>query len=184
MEQIIRACTPADAPAIAEIYDPIVANTVISFEETPPGPDEIRRRIVAAGDRYPWLACVRDGEFAGYAYASAHRSRAAYRWSVDLSAYVAPDARRTGVARRLYTALFDILARQGYAAAFAGIALPNEPSVAFHRSTGFRDVGTYHAVGYKLGAWHDVLWLERRLRPPGEAPAEIVAFDQPSSGVV
>lgn len=172
MTEIIRRSTPADGAALAAIYDPIVATTTISFEETPPGGAEMTRRIAAAGERFPWLVCERSGEIAGYVYASAHRSRAAYRWSVDVSAYVAAGARRLGVARRLYDELFRILAAQGYCAACAGVTLPNEPSRRLHESVGFTAVGVYHAVGYKFGAWHDVMWFERRLRPLGVEPFE------------
>lgn len=155
---------------MAVIYDPVVAHTVISFEETPPGPQEMRRRIVEAGDRLPWLVFERAGAVLGYAYASAHRARAAYRWSVDVSVYVAPAAQRCGIARRLYATLFDILASQGYCAAFAGVALPNKPSVDLHLHVGFSPVGTYHQVGFKFSRWHDVMWFERRLRPDAQPP--------------
>jgi L-amino acid N-acyltransferase YncA len=168
----IRRCTPSDAAAIAAIYDPIVATTTISFEETPPGEAEMRRRIVATGDAYPWLALERQGTLAGYVYASPHRSRDAYRWSVDVSAYVAPECKRQGIARRLYTVLFELLALQGYNAAFAGVALPNEASLHLHRSIGFAEIGTYHRVGFKFGQWHDVTWLERLLLPDDSAPLE------------
>ncbi len=172
MVERIRRCTPNDAVAIAAIYDPIVANTTISFEETPPGPDEMRLRILAAGDAYPWLGLEREGALAGYVYASPHRSRAGYRWSVDVSAYVAPSAYRGGVARRLYGVLFELLAMQGYNTAYAGIALPNEASVRLHRSVGFTEVGTYHAVGFKFGSWLDVTWFERPLHSDASAPLE------------
>ena len=100
----------------------------------------------------------------GYAYGSMHRERAAYRWSVETSAYVDPGAQRTGIGRALYRALFEALARKGFCNALAGIALPNEPSVAFHRSVGFEPIGVFTKVGRKFGAWHDVAWLQRRLR--------------------
>lgn len=170
----IERCTPENADAVAAIYDPIVADTVISFEEFPPGAHELRRRILAAGDHYPWLVFERGDSVLAYAYASPHRSRAAYRWSVDVSVYVAPAARRAGVARRLYAALFDILVAQGYCAAFAGVTLPNEPSLNLHRAVGFTPVGTYHSVGFKLGRWHDVLWFERRLQADDAVPQVLV----------
>jgi len=169
---MIRRCTADDAVALAAIYDPIVANTIISFEEIPPGPDEMRRRITSAGDLFPWLVFERSGYLGGYAYASPHRTRAAYRWSVDVSAYVGAEARRQGIARRLYAELLRILTAQGYCSAFAGMTLPNEPSRRLHESVGFTAVGVYHAVGFKRGAWHDVMWFERRLRPVTEPPSE------------
>ena len=173
----VRRCVPQDGAALAAIYDPIVARTAISFEEVPPGPNEMGRRIVAAGDVFPWLGLDVRGEIVGYAYASQHRSRAAYRWSVDVSAYVAPAAQRCGVGGRLYAALLELLAGQGYCAAFAGVALPNAASLRLHRGVGFTEVGTYRAAGFKFGRWHDVCWLERRLLPVEYVPGEIRRLD-------
>jgi L-amino acid N-acyltransferase YncA len=168
----VRFARPDDAAAIAAIYAPIVTDTWISFEEIPPDEAAMRARIERAAVAFPFLCCERGGSVAGYAYASAHRARAAYRWSIDVSAYVDERFRRRGVARSLYVALFDIAARQGYRNAFAGITLPNTPSVGFHRELGFVDVGKYRNVGFKLGAWRDTLWLQRELRPATDAPRE------------
>ena len=100
----------------------------------------------------------------GYAYASAHRARAAYQWSADVSAYVHQAARRRGVGQALYTSLFQILFEQGFYNAYAGITLPNPASVRLHESLGFKLVGVYQQVGYKLGAWHDVGWWQLTVR--------------------
>jgi phosphinothricin acetyltransferase len=161
----IRVAAAADAPAIARIYRPIVESTAVSFETEPPDDDEIRRRIGDTLETHPWLVCDLDGVVAGYAYASRHRVRAAYQWSVDVSVYVDGRRRRRGVARGLYTSLFAILAAQGFFNAFAGIALPNAASVALHEHLGFEPVGVYRHVGFKLGAWHDVGWWQRPLQP-------------------
>jgi phosphinothricin acetyltransferase len=163
----VRVAAAADAPEIAAIYAPIVAATTISFELEPPSPAEIERRVHAVHDRFPWLVAD-DGAVLGYAYAAEHRTRAAYRWSVDVSVYVAERARGRGVATRLYRALFALLAEQGYYNAFAGITLPNEPSVGLHRALGFEPVGVYRNVGYKLGMWCDVAWFGRVLRQPAD----------------
>ena len=96
-ETRVRVAETADAPAFAAIYAPIVRDTVISFETEPPTPEEMAGRIARTLADYPWLTAVRDGQVAGYAYASQHRSRAAYRWSVDVTVYVAETARRCGV---------------------------------------------------------------------------------------
>src|SRR5690242_13535050 len=125
-EGTIRVAQPSDAEAIAAIYAPIVRDTTISLEVEPPGSQEMARRIAATLQTYPWLVAERDGQVSGYAYGSRHRDRAAYRWSVDVSAYVDEDVRRSGVGRALYQRLTGILRRQGFHSAFAGIALPNE----------------------------------------------------------
>jgi L-amino acid N-acyltransferase YncA len=175
-ETMVRVAETADAPAFAAIYAPIVTDTVISFETEPPSPEEMAGRIARTLADYPWLAAVRDGQVAGYAYASQHRSRAAYRWSVDVTVYVAEPARRCGVGAVLYTALNDILRRQGFRSAFAGIALPNPGSIGLHEAMGFEPVGVYRDVGFKLGAWRDVGWWRLGLSAGDETPIEPVAF--------
>jgi L-amino acid N-acyltransferase YncA len=165
----IRVATVADAAAIAAIYAPVVANTSISFELTPPSPSEMRERIAKTLPSLPWLVSEdAHGRIEGYAYASRHRERLAYQWSVDVTAYVREDARGTGVGRRLYQALLAELTALGYCQAFAGIALPNAASIALHESMGFEPIGIYRRVGFKLGAWHDVGWWQKQLRLPEE----------------
>jgi L-amino acid N-acyltransferase YncA len=114
MASDIRLATRNDAPGIAEIYRPIVESTPISFETEPPDEHEIQRRVVETLPAYPWLVCEHEGRVAGYAYATRHRARAAYQWSVDTSVYVHSDFRRRGIGRGLYLSLFRILAAQGY----------------------------------------------------------------------
>ncbi len=165
MSALIRLATPADGPALAEIYAPAVVNCSTSFEIEPPDGAEMARRVERVAARTPWLVCVHGGEVVGYAYGGIHRERAAYQWSAEVSAYVRADVHRAGVARALYTSLFAVLVLQGFRNAYAGITLPNEASVGLHEALGFKRVGVYHGIGYKLGTWHDVLWLERALRP-------------------
>ena len=168
----IRLACRADADEIARIYRPFVESTIVSFETVPPEPAQMADRIAATISRYPWLVCERDGHIAGYAYATRHRDRKAYQWSVDTSAYVDPGSWRRGVGSGLYRSLFGILSAQGFVNAYAGIALPNPASVGLHESVGFRPVGVYRSVGYKLGAWHDVGWWELTLRDPEASPPE------------
>lgn len=169
---VIRLATPADAPALRAIYAPIVTDTMISFELEPPTDDEVAVRIGKTLPAYPWLVLERDGRILGYAYAGAHRARPAYRWSVDVSVYVAEAGRRQGIGRSLYEHLFVLLQRQGYRAAFAGIALPNPASVALHEAVGFTALGVYRDVGFKLGSWHDVGWWQRPIGDRLGQPAE------------
>ena len=161
----IRLATLADAAALAAIYAPAVDGQATSFELEPPDAVEMGRRVVAVTARTPWLVCVHRGVTIGYAYATQHRDRAAYAWSAEVSAYVDANSQRAGVGRALYNSLFAVLALQGYRSAYAGITLPNAASVRLHETVGFRPVGIYHDIGYKLGRWHDVAWFERALGP-------------------
>jgi L-amino acid N-acyltransferase YncA len=178
---IIRLATERDAEQIAAIYAPNVTDTSISFEFEPPSADEMHRRIEITLQRYPWLVCERHGgRVLGYAYAGAHGSRAAYQWSVDVSVYVHEHARRRGVGRALYASLFAALDLQGFYNAYAGATLPNPASVGLHEAVGFRPVGVYRGVGYKLGAWRDMVWWHLPLRervadpdPPADLPSVV-----------
>ena len=170
MGSSIRLAVDSDVAAITGIYRPIVESTAISFEVDPPDEEDMRRRIGETLERYPWLVYDAAGRVAGYAYATRHKVRAAYLWSVDTSVYVHPEFRRYGIGRGLYASLFGILAAQGYFNAYAGIALPNPASVALHESAGFQPLGVYQNVGYKLAAWHDVGWWQLALRQREVAP--------------
>ncbi|MGI8676398.1 MAG: GNAT family N-acetyltransferase [Nocardioidaceae bacterium] len=171
MTVIVRAATPADAGAIATIYGPVITDTAMSFEESPPDPAEIRRRMLVP-PRLPWLVAQQSNRIAGYAYASPHRSRPAYRWSLDCSIYLDLGFRSMGLGRLLYERLTTELAELGYVSLFAGIALPNPVSVRFHEVMGFEAVGVFRKVGYKLGAWRDVGWWQRTLTDLPEQPSE------------
>lgn len=165
----VRLATTADAPRIRRIYAPHVRDSAVSFEREVPTGEDVEQRIGDTLESLPWLVAEREGEVAGYAYAHAYRSREAYQWSVESTVYVDEGHRRSGVARGLYTSLFEILRRQGYLSVYAGITLPNPASVGFHEATGFEPVGVYEHVGFKDGAWHDVGWW---YRPLGEYPDE------------
>jgi L-amino acid N-acyltransferase YncA len=171
-----RAAQLSDAAAIAAIYAPIVRDTCISFEVEPPDSDVVRQRIRAGAAVYPWLVAELEGVVVGYAYASKHRERAAYRWSVDVSAYVSERVRGVGIGRALYERLLKILRQQGFRAVFAGIALPNPASVRLHEAVGFTAVGVYREVGFKLGHWRDVGWWQLKLSADDAPPAEPIAF--------
>lgn len=167
---LLRAATDDDAAAIAAVYAPYVRDTSISFELEPPDAGEIRRRMRAA-PRLPWLVATREKQVTGKAYASPHRSRAAYRWAVEVSVYLVPTEHGRGTARRLYEALFEELAALGYVSAYAGITQPNPASTRLHAGLGFTPAGVFRDVGFK-NEWHDVAWWQRALRPPPEQPQE------------
>ncbi len=169
----IRMAGVGDAAAIAAIYRPYMTEAVTSFEIEAPGVGEMAGRIEAVLALCPWLVALDDaGDPIGYAYASRHAERAAYQWSVDATVYVRDGHHRRGVGRALYEALFPLLRLQRFYVAHAGITLPNAASVGLHESFGFRPVGVYPAVGWKLGAWRDVGWwhLPLQERPATPAP--------------
>jgi L-amino acid N-acyltransferase YncA len=169
----LRLAAPADAAEVAAIYAPFCLETAVSFETTAPDEGQMRERISTLMQRYPWLVAVSEaGDVLGYAYAAKHRERAAYRWSVDFTAYLAPKAKRRGIATALYRALMRICQSLGYYRAFAGITLPNEASVRLHEKIGFRAIGVYRRVGFKLGRWHDVGWWSLDLLPQEDEPRE------------
>jgi L-amino acid N-acyltransferase YncA len=107
MTTMIRLAVPADAPGVQAIYAPVVRETAISFELEPPTVEAIEKRIVKTRERWPWIVCEQDGDILGYVYASEHRTRPAYQWSVDVSVYVHANARRSGVGQALYRSLFS-----------------------------------------------------------------------------
>ena len=166
----IRPARASDAAAVHAIYAPVVTGSAISFETEAPSVDQMARRITDTLPLLPWLVGLdATGQVNGYVYAAPHAERAAYRWAVNVSAYVRADARRSGVGRALYRALLLELVALGYCRACAGITLPNAASVALHEGLGFRPVGVFRAVGHKLGRWHDVGWWQlalQQLDPP------------------
>jgi phosphinothricin acetyltransferase len=159
----IRLATAADAAQVRAIYAPFCTDTAVSFEETPPSEEEMRRRINNTLERFPWLVAHQDGVILGYVYARPYRERAAYRWTTEATAYIGAGQRRRGLGRALYTSLFAILKLQGFCTVIAGITLPNPASVGLHEAMGFQAAGVTRAVGYKQGAWHDVGWWQLAL---------------------
>lgn len=170
--QVRLADPDRDAAAVAEIYRPSVENGLASFEEVAPEPREMAARMRATLARTPWLVAEADDGVVGFAYAGPHRERAGYRWSVNISVYVAPQAHRQGIGRALYDALLDLLRRQRFVNVYAGVTLPNPASEALHAAIGMERVGIYRRVGFKFGAWHDVAWYWLRLAERAGDPPE------------
>lgn len=168
----VRPARPQDSARCQAIYAPYVEETVVSFEQTPPSVQEMGERISSARATHEWLVLEDEGEVVGFAYGTAHRSREAYRWACDVSVYLEPGRRRTGAGQMMYDALLPRLADRGYQTVLAGISLPNEASEGLHRALGFETVGVYRRIGWKFGAWHDVLWLQRHLVLSDDAPPE------------
>jgi L-amino acid N-acyltransferase YncA len=159
----IRLIDESDASDVLEIYKPYVLNTIISFEYEVPTLSEFLQRIKTNTADYPWLVCLWDGKIIGYAYGSKHRYRTAYQWSPEATVYLSPGIHRKGIGRLLYETLFSLLRLQGHFNVYAGVGLPNEKSVDFHKASGFEEIGIFKKVGYKHGNWHDTQWFQLHL---------------------
>ena len=170
---LIRDADPqSDAGACAAIYAPYVRETAVSFEDEPPTPAQMAERIEAATLTHAWIVHEDDDRIIGYAYGGPHQQRAAYRFSCEVSVYVEQGRRRSGSGRALYEELFNRLVARGYRMAIAGMTLPNEASAGLHRAMGFEPVGVYRRIGWKLGTWHDVAWMQLNLQPGEPGPPE------------
>jgi phosphinothricin acetyltransferase len=174
MDAVIRFALGDDASAIAAIYRPYVEETRISFEEEAPDASEIARRMDSP--LHPWLVAAVDGRVVGYSSSSAYHRRRAYRWTVETSVYLSPDARGRGLGKMLLSSLIEVLTLQGYVTAIGAIAVPNDASVALHQRLGFGPVGVYRAVGFKLNEWTDVSLWQRDLAPRAGNPSEPIPY--------
>ncbi len=162
-----RLAAPSDVPAMLAIYAPYVRETAYSFEYEVPTPEIFAGRLSSIGAAFPWLVCE-DGdsrELLGYAYAAPAFERAAYMWDADLSVYISPRAHHRGIGRTFYALLEDILKQQGYHNIYALVSSANAPSIAFHRAVGYELMCLMPKTGFKFGAWHDMHWFHKRLRP-------------------
>ncbi|HSR15883.1 MAG TPA: arsinothricin resistance N-acetyltransferase ArsN1 family B [Gemmatimonadales bacterium] len=166
---MIRLAAPADAPAIATIYNHYVRETVVTFEEEPVTDAEMARRIGEVLDAsLPWLAAEEDGTILGYAYGAPWAGRSGYRFSAEITVYLTPGQTGKGIGTQLYDRLFPLLETRGIHAVIGGIALPNPASVALHERFGLTKVAHFGQVGYKFGQWIDVGYWHRILPPAGE----------------
>ena len=157
----VRPASPADAGAVAGIYNHYIADTVVTFEEEPVSAAEMVRRIADVQSvPLPWLVSEVDGGVVGYAYATKWRPRYGYRFSTEVSVYLAPGISGRGIGSALYSRLFDELRACGIHAVIGGIALPNDASVRLHEKFGFTQVAHFRETGTKFGRWIDVGYWE------------------------
>lgn len=159
----VRFARHEDLPRILEIYTPFVCNTFISFEYTPPTPEEFSERFDRITAQFPWLVWEENGVVAGYAYASLPFPRPGYRWCAEPSIYVDPAFHGRGIGRALYRELEDILRRQGYQVLYSIITSCNEGSLAFHYAVGYTFLAEFPRCAYKFSQWNGITWLEKRL---------------------
>ena len=169
----LRSAEPGDVTAIQAIYAHHVMTGLGTFEEVPPTPAEMAKRCAAVLDRgLPWLV-AEDGEVLGYAYAGPFRTRAAYRFTVEDSVYVAEAARSKGVGRALLAAIVEECEAMGLRQMVGVIGdSSNTASIALHRALGFELKAIVPAVGWKFERWVDVVWMQRALGPGASTPPD------------
>lgn len=160
----IRMIEEKDIQAVFDIYKPYIETTAITFETEVPAYDEFVKRVKHKLEQFPWLVYEDEGKILGYAYASLMRERAAYSWDAELSVYLHKDYHGLGIGSKLYLVLEAILKEMNYVNLYGCITYPNEKSVNLHHKLGYKEIGIFHNSGYKLGSWHDVLWMEKQIR--------------------
>lgn len=159
---MIRKATVADVPAMLDIYAPHVLTTTNSFEYEVPSAQVFSDRLCTYSKQFPWLVWEEDGAVKGYAYASLPFSRPGYRWCCEVSIYLAPEAQRKGIGKKLYAVLEHILWQQGYRTIYAVVTGENEGSLAFHKQVGYEFFAAFPKCGYKFGKTLDVIWLQKQ----------------------
>ena len=160
---MVRLAVEEDVEDILEIYKPYVEETTISFEWETPAPDVFKSRFQTVTAQFPWLVYEEEGRIAGYAYPENVFQRKAYQWSVDMAVYIHPGDRKRGIGARLYRAVEELLKLQGYVNAYALVTQGNQASIAFHKAVGYTEVARFPHVGFKMGQWLEVVWLQKTL---------------------
>lgn len=190
-EVVIRDAVLTDAERIREIYDHYVRHTAISFEYETPTPEEMRERMHRTMARFPYLAAERDGVVQVYAYAGPFKERAAYDWCCELSIYLAQDARKCGMGRRLYAAMEERLRDMGVLNLYACITCPDREdeyvtrnSMEFHSHLGFRQVAEFRSCGYKFGRWYNMIWMEKMIGEHRPDQPPVVPYPETRGGTV
>ncbi len=169
---LLRTARVEDGAALCSIYHPYVMETAITFVMKEPTAESFAGKIQSLIPQYPFIVCEENGKAVGYAYAAELRPHDAYQWDAELSVYVDRDFHGRGIGRKLYAALLELLKIQGYQTVYGVLTLPNEKSLRLHAAFGFETLGVFPKAGYKLGKWHDIIWLQKTLGefPDGPVP--------------
>ena len=161
----IRDVLPEDAERIQEIYSPYVSDTVISFEITVPDKSEMKKRIKKLlANAFPYIVAENETEtVVGYAYADKFGEREAYRYSFIVSIYLDMEVQSKGIGQKLYDELEKKMKKMGIVQVLSAITGKNEKSLKFHEKNGFTKIGHFPNVGYKMGEWHDIIWMNKTI---------------------
>lgn len=162
-QEVIRFVRPEDASSLCGIYNHYIENSIITFEVEAVTTQMMRDRIGLACEKHPWLVYEVGKKIVGYAYASSWKSRCAYRFSVETTVYLAADQTGKGIGTRLYKELIEVLKKTSCHSLIAGIALPNDASIALHENLKFEKIGHFKEVGWKFDKWIDVGYWESLL---------------------
>lgn len=161
---MLRPATLQDVPRILEIYRPYILETAYTFEYEVPSLTDFTARFQAVTAQCPWLVWEEDGVIVGYAYGHPAFTRAAYQWVGDLAIYLCPDAFGKGIGKALYTAVEEIMKRQGFCSLYGVVTSANVGSCRFHEATGYQVAARFERCGFKFGQWYGTVWYEKRLR--------------------
>ena len=161
----IRDVLPEDAERIQEIYSPYVSDTVISFEITVPGKSEMKKRIQKLlANAFPYIVAENErGTVVGYAYADKFGEREAYRYSFTISIYLDMEVQSRGIGQKLYDELEKRMKKMGIVQVLSAITGKNKKSLRFHEKNGFTKIGHFPNIGYKMGEWHDIIWMNKTI---------------------
>ncbi|NLI20215.1 MAG: N-acetyltransferase [Clostridiales bacterium] len=177
MNRLIRTATEADATFVHDVYGYYVDHSDATFSTENPDVESYREKIRRTLETYPFLICEADGAPCGFAYGAQIRPHEAYRWDVEATLYLAPDApRRAGHGSALYRALLDALGQQGFKTVYGVITDCNEPSLALHRAMGFSQAGHFRNMGFKRGRWLGVIWMQLNLGDFSGAPEDPIPY--------
>ncbi|MBR6027726.1 MAG: N-acetyltransferase [Clostridia bacterium] len=176
----VRDAELADTPRLLDIYRWYVERTAVTFEWKTPTPEAFRQRMEETMRRWPYLVIESDGQTLGYAYAGNFHSRASYGWCSETTIYLAPEVRRQGLGRMLYTALEERLKDMGLLNLYACIGWPEQEdeyltrdSATFHERMGYREIGRFRHCGYKFGRWYSMIWMEKIIGAHTAAPSPV-----------
>jgi phosphinothricin acetyltransferase len=168
---IIRLLNTSDYIEVHKIFSHYVSNSYVTPESNIPDFSGFERKLKNIIEYYPFLVCEQDGQIVGYTYATKYRVTSGNQWSVETAIYIAENFHGKGYAKTLYENLFPILTLQNFVNVFAGIVLPNDKSVSFHKKMNFKEAGVFKNGIYKFDRWHDVQWMQLKLREHVQNPA-------------